>query len=151
MVGWRIRADMEKIDVGRVYMDIDDFSAHDIDEMMDIICCVEEGKLLYYHFKRPLSDLDTGLFALACDSDINHLRRYVEKHTLIEVFTKHSKIILKTYLTSPNPSKVKIEEIIEPLARSKRIFLEWKTLITWDCSGSTIPEVDQCGKPPNEP
>ena len=125
-------------------MDIGELSVHDIDEMMDIICCVEEGKLLYYHFKRPLLDLDTGLFALACDSDINHLRRYVEKHTLIEVFTEHSKIMLKTYLTSPNPSKVRIEEIIEPLACSKRLFLEWKTSTTGDCSGSTIPEVEQC-------
>ncbi|CAI9268897.1 unnamed protein product [Lactuca saligna] len=124
MVGWRIRADMAEIDVGRVYsgnpsifsiklfyngvftkfpgrryikgkvkyvdlVDIDEFSIHDIDEMMDILSCVEEGKLLYYHFKRPLSDLDTGLFALACDSDINHLRTYVEKHKLIEVYIEH--------------------------------------------------------------
>ncbi|CAI9283347.1 unnamed protein product [Lactuca saligna] len=70
-------------------LDIDEFSIHDIDEMMDILGCVEEGKLLYYHFKRPLSDLDTGLYALACDSDINHLRTYVEKHKLIEVYTEH--------------------------------------------------------------
>ncbi|CAI9283529.1 unnamed protein product [Lactuca saligna] len=70
-------------------VDIAEFSVHDIDEMTDILGCVEEGKSLYYHFKRPLSDLYTGLFALACDSDINHLRTYVEKHNLIEVYTEH--------------------------------------------------------------
>nr|KAJ0193739.1 hypothetical protein LSAT_V11C800405860 [Lactuca sativa] len=101
---------------------------------MDILGCVEEGKLLCYHFKRPLSDLDTGLFALACDSDINHLRTYVGKHKLIEVYTEHG-----------------LRKLLNPPACSKRLFLEWKTSTTGDCSGSTIPEVDQCGKPPNEP
>ncbi|CAI9260492.1 unnamed protein product [Lactuca saligna] len=167
MVGWRIRADMAEIDVGRVtfpgrrykkgkvkyvdLVDIDEFSIHDIDEMMNILGCVEEGKLLYYHFKRPLLDLDIGLFALAYDSDINHLRTYVGKYKLIEVYTDHGKTMLNTYLMSPNPSKVRIKEIIEPPACSERLFLEWKASTTGDCSGSMTPEVDQCGKPPNEP
>ncbi|CAI9293427.1 unnamed protein product [Lactuca saligna] len=151
MLGWRIQADIVEIDVGRVYIDIDEFSVHDIDEMMDILGWMEEGKLLYYQIKRPLSDLDTSLFALACDSDIKHFRIYVEKHKLIEVYTEHGKTMLKTYLMSPNPSKVRIEEIIEHPACSKRIFLVWKPSITGDYSGSTIPEVEQCGNPPNEP
>ncbi|CAI9278750.1 unnamed protein product [Lactuca saligna] len=58
-------------------LDIDEFCVHDIDEMMETLGYVEEGKLLYYHFKRPFSDLDFGLFVLASDSDINHLGTYV--------------------------------------------------------------------------
>ncbi|CAI9276997.1 unnamed protein product [Lactuca saligna] len=70
-------------------LDIDEFCVHHIDEMMETLGCVEEGKLLYYHFKRPFSDLDFGLFALASDSEINHLGTYMGKHKLIEFYVEH--------------------------------------------------------------
>ncbi|CAI9271620.1 unnamed protein product [Lactuca saligna] len=68
---------------------IDEFCVHDIDDMMETLGCVEEGKLLYYNFKRPFSDLDFGLFALASNIDINQLGTYVGKHKLIEVYVEH--------------------------------------------------------------
>nr|KAJ0207738.1 hypothetical protein LSAT_V11C500287200 [Lactuca sativa] len=80
---------------------------------MEILGCVEEGKLFYYHFKRPFSDFDFGLFALASDSDINHLGTYVGKHKLIEVYVEHGKIVLHTYTMSSTPSKVRIEEVVD--------------------------------------
>ena len=48
-------------------LDMDTFSVHDIDEMMEQLGYVDEGIPLYYHFKRPFSDLDFGLFALGSD------------------------------------------------------------------------------------
>lgn len=48
-------------------IDNDLFSVHDIDDMMEELGYVEEGKVMYYHFKRPLGDLDFGLFALGSD------------------------------------------------------------------------------------
>nr|KAJ0192876.1 hypothetical protein LSAT_V11C800410730 [Lactuca sativa] len=122
-------------------LDIDEFCVHSIDEMMDILGCVEEGKLLYYHFKRPFSDLDFGLFALASDSDINHLGTYVGKHKLIEVYVEHGKIMLHTDTMSSTPSKVRIEEIVDQPSCSRRLFLEWKETETGDCIGSRKPDV----------
>nr|KAJ0212334.1 hypothetical protein LSAT_V11C400177300 [Lactuca sativa] len=54
-------------------IDNDLFSIHDIDDMMEELGYVEEGRIMYYHFKRPLRDLDFGLFALGSDQNANHL------------------------------------------------------------------------------
>nr|KAJ0199633.1 hypothetical protein LSAT_V11C600321690 [Lactuca sativa] len=102
-------------------LDIDEFCVHDIDEMMETLGYVEE---------------DFGLFALASDSDINHLGTYVGKHKLIEVYVDHGKTMLHTYTMSSTPSKVRIEEIVDQPSCSRRLFLEWKETETWDCIGS---------------
>ena len=122
-------------------LDIDEFCVHDIDEMMETLGCVEEGKLLYYHFKRPFSELDFGLFALASDSDINHLGTYVGQHKLIEVYVEHGKTKLHTYTMSSTHSKVRIEEIVDQPSCSRRLFLEWKETEIGDCIGSSKPDV----------
>ncbi|CAI9281188.1 unnamed protein product [Lactuca saligna] len=55
-------------------LDIDTFSIHDIDEMMEELGHIDSDKtLLYYHFLRPFGDLDFGLFALGSDQDVHHL------------------------------------------------------------------------------
>ncbi|CAI9299253.1 unnamed protein product [Lactuca saligna] len=104
--------------------------------MMETLGCVEEGNLLYYHFKRPFSDLDFGLFTLASDSDINHLGTYVGKHKLIEVYVEHGKTVLHTYTMSSTPCKVRIEEIVDQPSCSRRLFLEWRETETGDYIGS---------------
>ncbi|CAI9293936.1 unnamed protein product [Lactuca saligna] len=106
-------------------LDIDTFSVHDIDEMMEDLGYASIGKPLYYDFQRPLGDLDFGLFALASDEDVCYLGSFVAKHKLIEVYIEHDKTTLHTYLMSPTHSKVRITEITEPPSCSKRLFLEW--------------------------
>ncbi|CAI9259612.1 unnamed protein product [Lactuca saligna] len=55
-------------------LDIDTFSIHDIDEMMEELGHIDSDEtLLYYHFLRPFGDLDFGLFALGSDQDVHHL------------------------------------------------------------------------------
>ncbi|CAI9277603.1 unnamed protein product [Lactuca saligna] len=93
--------------------------------MMEELGCVEEGKVMYYHFKRPLGDLDFGLFALGSDQDVNHLRSYVASHKLIEVCTEFWCTNLHTYVMSPNPSKLRIEEIVKPPSCSISLCLKW--------------------------
>ncbi|CAI9291533.1 unnamed protein product [Lactuca saligna] len=53
-------------------LDIDTFSVHDIDEMMEDLRYASVGKPLYYHFQWPLGNLDFGLFALASDEDVRY-------------------------------------------------------------------------------
>nr|KAJ0188141.1 hypothetical protein LSAT_V11C900461360 [Lactuca sativa] len=69
-------------------LDIDTFSVHDIDEMMEDLGYASIGKPLYYHFQRPLGDLDFGLFALASDEDVRYLGSFEAKHKLIESMKK---------------------------------------------------------------
>nr|KAJ0199185.1 hypothetical protein LSAT_V11C600340960 [Lactuca sativa] len=105
-------------------IDSDLFSVHDMDEIMELLDCVEPGKSIYYHLKRPTWDLDFGLYALGCDEDINHFRSYVYEHKVIEVYTEFWETKLHTYQMSPNPAKIKIHEIPESLFR-KRLLLTW--------------------------
>ncbi|CAI9291584.1 unnamed protein product [Lactuca saligna] len=113
-------------------LDIDTFSVHDIDEMMEDLGYASVGKPLYYHFQRPLGDLDFGLFALASDEDVRYLESFVAKHKLIEVYIEREKTTLHTYLMSPIHSKVRIMEITEPPLFSKRLFLEWHNILVVD-------------------
>nr|KAJ0209524.1 hypothetical protein LSAT_V11C400212130 [Lactuca sativa] len=105
-------------------VDIETFCVHDIDDMMVKLGYIDENLHveMYYYFRRPLCDLDFGLFALASDDDVRHLAKYVGQHKLIEVYTEHGQIKLHTYSMSPNPSKVLIVEID---CTPKRLFLEW--------------------------
>ncbi|XP_052619631.1 uncharacterized protein LOC111886996 [Lactuca sativa] len=105
-------------------IDIETFCVHDIDDMMVKLGYIDENLHveMYYHFRRPLCDLDFGLFALASDDDVRHLAKYVGQHKLIEVYTEHGQTKLHTYSMSPNPSKVRIVEID---CTPKRLFLEW--------------------------
>ncbi|CAI9275866.1 unnamed protein product [Lactuca saligna] len=77
-------------------LDMDTFSVHDIDEMMEQLGYVDEGIPLYYHFKQPFSDLDFELFALGSDHDVRHLGTFISKHKLIEVYIEHGKTQLHT-------------------------------------------------------
>nr|KAJ0207297.1 hypothetical protein LSAT_V11C500268620 [Lactuca sativa] len=105
-------------------IDIETFYVHDIDDMMVKLGYIDENLHveMYYHFRRPLCDLDFGLFALASDDDVRHLAKYVGQHKLIEVYTEHGQTKLHTYSMSPNPSKVRIVEID---CTPKILFLEW--------------------------
>lgn len=57
--------------------------------------------------------------ALVCKQSwlelIIHLRRFVSKHKLIEVYTMHVKTMLHMYSMSPNLSTIRIEEITNHL------------------------------------
>nr|KAJ0214157.1 hypothetical protein LSAT_V11C400162280 [Lactuca sativa] len=123
MANWMIHANMEEIDVHqrnciryirgkRHYVDLPDihtFFVHDIDDIMDKRGYVEPHMVtekMYYHFQRPLGDLDFGLFALASDDDVHHLARYIGQYKMTYVYEDHGEIKLHTYSMSPNPYSV---------------------------------------------
>lgn len=106
-------------------VDMDTFSVHDIDDLMEELGYCEEGNLLFYHFLRPTADLDFGLFALACDQDVLYLGQFVANHKLIDIYIEHGKTNLHTYSMSPNHSKVRLVEISDRPTSSRRLFLPW--------------------------
>ncbi|CAI9303348.1 unnamed protein product [Lactuca saligna] len=105
MVGWRIRANMAEIDVGRVY----------------------SGNPLIFSIKLFYNGVFTKFPGRRY---IKGKVKYVDLVDIVE-FSVHD-----------------IDEMMDILGYVEE---EWKTSTTGDCSGSTIPEVEQCGKPPNEP
>nr|KAJ0224855.1 hypothetical protein LSAT_V11C100017030 [Lactuca sativa] len=62
---------------------------------------------------------------MSSDLDVNHLRSYVAKLKLIEVYIEFQRTNLHTYVMSPNPEKNRIEEIVGPPSCSRRLCIEW--------------------------
>lgn len=94
---------------------MDTFCVHDIDEIMESLDCAKEGKLLYYHFNKPFSDLDIGLYALASHRDINHLSTFMGNHKLVDAYTKHGKTIYTRTLCPPTQIKLGYKKLLNPL------------------------------------
>ncbi|GJU79858.1 hypothetical protein Tco_1282223 [Tanacetum coccineum] len=60
----------------------------------------------------PLTSLDEGLYALACEEDVRCLDTLVRSFKLIEVYIKHGVIALNSYLRAPR-FRATIEEITD--------------------------------------
>ncbi|GJR79298.1 hypothetical protein Tco_0150083 [Tanacetum coccineum] len=56
---------------------------------------------LYYHFRKPDGDLDTGMHALGNDHDVRKLAKYVRLgNKMIEVYIEQERTTLHTYYTT---------------------------------------------------
>ncbi|CAI9263334.1 unnamed protein product [Lactuca saligna] len=92
------------------FLDADEFSVHELDSMM-LQLGYDGNRKMYYHFKKPDSDLDVGLMALGSDGDVCKLISYVPKHRLLEVYIELDKTTVCTYFQSPGGSNVIIQEL----------------------------------------
>ncbi|KAL4585262.1 hypothetical protein LXL04_009878 [Taraxacum kok-saghyz] len=57
------------------FVDMDEFSVHELDYMMQQLC-YEVPPIIYYHFQIPNGDFDFRLRALGNDLDVLTLRSY---------------------------------------------------------------------------
>nr|GEY98034.1 hypothetical protein [Tanacetum cinerariifolium] len=69
-----------------------------------------ESEPMFYNHLRPLTSLDVGLYALACEEDVPCLATLVRSFKLIEVYIKHGVTILDSYL------RATLEDITDELA-----------------------------------
>ncbi|GJR21869.1 hypothetical protein Tco_0970396 [Tanacetum coccineum] len=60
-----------------------------------------ESKPLFYNYLRPLTSLDEGLYALACEENVHCLATLVRSFKLIEVYIEHGVTALYSYLRAP--------------------------------------------------
>ena len=67
-------------------VDAEVFSVFELDKMVRQLgyTCKNEGPL-FYHYLRPMSDLDVGLYALACGEDVCCLSALLLSFKLLEV------------------------------------------------------------------
>ena len=99
-------------------IDVDEFSVIELSDMMLKLGYSSHVKM-FYHFKKPGCDLDTGLHNLVNDYDALALSEYVRLgHRVIEVYVEHHKSTLDTsyqtqqdaYISTPKNSCI-IEDL----------------------------------------
>ncbi|GJU10888.1 hypothetical protein Tco_1133284 [Tanacetum coccineum] len=60
-----------------------------------------EFEPMFYNYLRPLTSLDEGLYALACEEDVRCLATLVRSFKLIRVYIEHGVTVLDSYLRAP--------------------------------------------------
>ncbi|GKD46555.1 heat stress transcription factor B-4-like protein [Tanacetum coccineum] len=99
-----------------------------------------ESGPMFYNYLRPLTSLDEGLYALACEEDVRCLATLVRSFKLIEVYIEHGVTVLDSYLRALR-FKAILEDITDEPAgsivanRTKKMLL-----LTWHESSETTKE-----------
>lgn len=96
----------------------------------------------------PNTDLYFGLQAVGSDQVMLVLLKYVDKYKELDFYSEHGITNLKTYLMSPQASKVRIEELPDQsltkpanLGRKKKLSLEWVEKGSNTCLGQGVVQV----------
>ncbi|KAL4567999.1 hypothetical protein LXL04_023598 [Taraxacum kok-saghyz] len=108
---WELRKGLKHPDLDKAY-DIDLFSVHDINEMVRDIGYLTETPL-FYQYCKPNIYLDYELMPLGKDQDVLTMMAYIPRHREISVYIATGETT--TYIYDKSPSKVIIEELVEPV------------------------------------
>ncbi|GKE76133.1 hypothetical protein Tco_1542253, partial [Tanacetum coccineum] len=82
-------------------VDIDLFTVVAMNMMVLKLGYTDESELMFCNYLRPLTSLNKGLYALACEEDVCCLDTLVRSFKLIEVYIEHGVTILDFYLRAP--------------------------------------------------
>ncbi|GKD71435.1 hypothetical protein Tco_1325525 [Tanacetum coccineum] len=122
-------------------VDIDLFTVVALNMMVVQLGYTGESEPLFYNYLRPLTSLDKGLYALACEEDVRCLANLVRSFKLIEVYIEHGVTASDSYIRPPRFRAI-IEEITDEPGcnalvehRSEKILL-----LTWHDSSEPIEE-----------
>ncbi|GJY89482.1 retrovirus-related pol polyprotein from transposon TNT 1-94 [Tanacetum coccineum] len=94
-------------------IDIDLFSVVALNMMVVQLSYTGKLELLFYNYLRPLTTLDEGLYALACEVDVRFLATRVRSLKLIEVYIEHGVTAINSYQRPPPNVRATIEDITE--------------------------------------
>nr|GEU82925.1 hypothetical protein [Tanacetum cinerariifolium] len=82
-------------------VDIDLFTVVALNMMVVKLGYTSKSEPLFYNYLRPLTSLDEGLYALACEEDVRCLATLVRRFKLIEVYIEHGVMDLDSYIRPP--------------------------------------------------
>nr|GEV76569.1 hypothetical protein [Tanacetum cinerariifolium] len=99
-----------------------------------------ESDPMFYNYLRPLTSLDVGLYALACEEDVRCLATLVRSFKLIEVYIKHGVTVLDSYLRAPRFRETLEDITDEPAGSIAANRLEKMLLLTRHESSETNKE-----------
>nr|GFB09120.1 hypothetical protein [Tanacetum cinerariifolium] len=94
---------------------------------------------MFYNYLKPLTGLDEGLHALACEEDVRCLGTLVRSFKLIEVYIEHGVTALYSYLKAPQ-FRATLEEITDEAGSIAANKNEKMLLLTWHESSETTKE-----------
>ncbi|GKB88972.1 heat stress transcription factor B-4-like protein [Tanacetum coccineum] len=97
-------------------VDIDLFTIVALNMMVLKLGYTCESEPMFYNYLSPLTSLDVGLYALACEEDVRCLTTLARSFELIEVYIEHGVTVLDSYLRAPR-FRATLEDITdEPTA-----------------------------------
>ncbi|GKA38150.1 heat stress transcription factor B-4-like protein, partial [Tanacetum coccineum] len=121
-------------------VDIDLFTVVALNMMVLKLGYTGESEPMFYNYLRPLTSLDEGLYALACEEDVRCLATLVRSFKLIEVYIEHGVTVLDSYLRAPR-FRATLEDITdEPAGSIVANRTEKILLLTWHESSETTKE-----------
>ncbi|GJW09922.1 hypothetical protein Tco_1575749 [Tanacetum coccineum] len=121
-------------------VDIDLFTVVALNMMVLKLGYTGESEPMFYNYLRPLTSLDEGLYALACEEDVRCLATLVRSFKLIEVYIEHGVTVLDSYLRAPR-FRATLEDITdEPAGSIAANKTKKMLLLTWHESSETTKE-----------
>nr|GEV48284.1 hypothetical protein [Tanacetum cinerariifolium] len=109
------------------YIDIDEFSVHDVNEMVNKLG-FSGRNIVYYSFLKPDMNLDTGLYALGNDDDVRIMSEYIRLgYKMIEVYIEHDKTTVFTYIEAAYNTPLKNGESSQPKTTTDTTQTEFAT------------------------
>ncbi|GKD22777.1 hypothetical protein Tco_1224480 [Tanacetum coccineum] len=120
-------------------VDIDLFTVVALNMMVLKLGYTGKSEPMFYNYLRPLTSLDEGLYALACEEDVRCLATLVRSFKLIEVYIEHGVTALDSYLRAPR-FRATLEEITDEPGSIAANRTEKMLLLTWHESSETTKE-----------
>ncbi|GKC34484.1 hypothetical protein Tco_1046868 [Tanacetum coccineum] len=102
-------------------------------------CYTNEPEPLFYNYLRPLTSLDEGLYALACEEDVRCLDTLVRSFKLIDFYIEHGVTALDCYIRPPQ-FRGTIEYISDEPGSIATNRTEKMLLLTWHESSEPTKE-----------
>ncbi|GJU27684.1 heat stress transcription factor B-4-like protein [Tanacetum coccineum] len=121
-------------------VDIDLFTVVALNMMVLKLGYTGESEPMFYNYLRPLTSLDEGLYALACEEDVRCLATLVRSFKLIEVYIEHGVTVLDFYLRAPRFRATLKDINDEPAGSIAANKTEKMLLLTWHESSDTTKE-----------
>ncbi|GKC05467.1 hypothetical protein Tco_0997077 [Tanacetum coccineum] len=111
-------------------VDIDLFIVVALNMMVLKLGYTGKSETMFYNYLRPLTCLDEGLYALACEEDVRCMATLVRSFKLIEVYIEYGVTALDSYLRAPR-FKTTLEEITDEPSSIAAKRTEKMLLLTW--------------------
>ncbi|GJY05512.1 hypothetical protein Tco_0371452 [Tanacetum coccineum] len=120
-------------------VDIDLFTVVALNMMVLKLGYTSNSEPMFYNYLKPLTSLDEGLYALACEEDVRCLGTLVRSFKLIRVYIEHGVTALDSYLRAPR-FRATLEEITDEPGIIAANRTEKMLLLTWHESSETTKE-----------
>nr|GEZ43212.1 hypothetical protein [Tanacetum cinerariifolium] len=120
-------------------VDIDLFTLVALNMMVPMLGYTGKSEPIFYNYLKPLTSLDEGLYALACEEDVRCLGTLVRSLKLIDVYIEYGVSALDSYFRAPR-FRTTLKEITNEAGSIAANRNEKMLLLTWHESSETTKE-----------